>query len=600
MIQKVDEKRERRAIIFFLFLITTVLLFRFFHLEQLVYREQLQLFQVGLKSIFEKFSIPGGISIYLGEFFVQFFKFKTGALVVIVGSLGILLYFSYNVFSRIVNKNIALLFSLIPSIGYSLLFLNNFFYFSGIIAFIFSVVSIGIYIRIDDIKKRRLVAFLLIPVIYWIAGGAVFVFSLSAFLYEVLMDNESSDIEKWLFSLIYLLLSILIPLVVHYTVFYGNLLQSFVSKAFYRVPIFFPLKLILTLLSIPFLVFLSVLFSKQNISYSVKKTNLIGTFLIIVHVILFYSFNNKEEEEIRKFDNLVYQEKWDDIIELARKEGVPKNDEASLAVNLACAKKGCLTSEFFKIKGLQPVFVISYKRRGMAPFLASDPYFYLGLNNFARMMAMETLESTVDSKLPVRAVKRVAETFIIDENISSSKKYLNLLSHTLNYSSWANNYLRAISEGNLSHQILSPNLKEICTRLPKEDFFYNEGEFHVSLLYLLRANSENKMAYEYLMMYYLLERNFDSFIKFMSIYPSFHYSESPLIFQEAKAYIQTLTSQKFLPLNAIEISVNVQERFREYTYEFINGGNKNPSRMKDLFGDTYWYYLHFGDYQNKR
>jgi hypothetical protein len=115
MIQKVDEKRERRAIIFFLFLITTVLLFRFFHLEQLVYREQLQLFQVGLKSIFEKFSIPGGISIYLGEFFVQFFKFKTGALVVIVGSLGILLYFSYNVFSRIVNKNIALLFSLIPS-----------------------------------------------------------------------------------------------------------------------------------------------------------------------------------------------------------------------------------------------------------------------------------------------------------------------------------------------------------------------------------------------------------------------------------------------------------------------------------------------------
>lgn len=599
MIQKVDEKRERRAIIFFLFLITTVLLFRFFHLEQLVYREQLQLFQVGLKSIFEKFSIPGGISIYLGEFFVQFFKFKTGALVVIVGSLGILLYFSYNVFSRIVNKNIALLFSLIPSIGYSLLFLNNFFYFSGIIAFIFSIVSIGIYIRIDDIKKRRLVAFLLIPVIYWIAGGAVFVFSLSAFLYEVLMDNESSDIEKWLFSLIYLLLSILIPLVVRYTVFYGNWLQSFVSKAFYRVPIFFPLKLILTLLSIPFLVFLSVLFSKQNISYSVKKTNLMGTVLIIVYAIIFYSFSNKEEEVIRKFDNFVYQEKWDDIIKLAMEKSLPKSDEVSLAVNLALAKEGRLTSDFFKIKGLQPIFVIPYKRQGMAPFLASDPYFYLGLNNFARMMAMETLESTVDAKLPVRAVKRVAETFLIDENILNSKKYLNLLRHTLFYSSWANRYLKAISEGNFSHKVLSPDLEEIRTRLPKEHFFYNEMEFPVSLLYLLRANNENIMAYEYLMLHYLLEKNFDSFIKFLLVYPSFHYCESPLVFQEAKAYIQTLTSERLPSLDVIEISENVQESFQKYIYEYINGGKENPSRMKNLFGDTYWYYLHFSDYKSE-
>ena len=84
---------------------------------------------------------------------------------------------------------------------------------------------------------------------------------------------------------------------------------------------------------------------------------------------------------IRKFDNFVYQEKWDDIIKLAMEKSLPKSDEVSLAVNLALAKEGRLTSDFFKIKGLQPIFVIPYKRQGMAPFLASDPYFYLGLNN---------------------------------------------------------------------------------------------------------------------------------------------------------------------------------------------------------------------------
>jgi len=60
-----------------------------------------------------------------------------------------------------------------------------------------------------------------------------------------------------------------------------------------------------------------------------------------------------------------------------------------------------------------------------------------------------------------------------------------------------------------------------------------------------------------------------------------------------------LTSERLPSLDVIEISENVQESFQKYIYEYINGGKENPSRMKNLFGDTYWYYLHFSDYKSE-
>jgi hypothetical protein len=162
------------------------------------------------------------------------------------------------------------------------------------------------------------------------------------------------------------------------------------------------------------------------------------------------------------------------------------------------------------------------------------------------------------------------------------------------YSNWAKRYLTQMRGNESRTELFSPELNEIRSRLPDEDFYYNEEHFEVALLYLLRANQHNKMAYEYLMMHYLLDKNFDSFINFLSIYSLFNYEEPPLIFQEAKAYIQTLTSDDVPLLDVVNINKNVEEKFYRYISEFRKGGNKKPERMKDLFGDTYWYYLHFG------
>ncbi|WP_010420011.1 DUF6057 family protein [Anaerophaga thermohalophila] len=576
-----------------LFIITTGLLFAIFHIEQLVYREQLQLFQDN--NFLEKLIVPGGLSIFAGEFFLQFFKLHIGALFVTVLFVTIIIIFLFRIFSFVTNKNTAIFFSLLPAAGYALLLLDRFFYFSGLVAFLLSIIGIDIYIREKRGWRKFILGLLLVVFTYWFAGGAVFTFSFSVFLLEIVSaDSCSSFRGKLFFGVSYIVLSFLLPALLRNILFYENVLQSFVSEAFYRIPVFLPVELILALLSVPLLIFIAAFFESANISFPQRMVYFLSLFMIILFGGTFYCLNNTNEERIRKLDNLVFNKKWNEIAIHARKQGVPDSKEASVAVNLSLAKEGRLTTDFFKIQGLQPVFVIPYERKGMTPFMASEPYYYLGLNNFARMMAMETLESTVDAKLPVRAVKRISETFLISGNDKLAQKYLGLLSETMFYSTWAKRHLSQIRGNESKTEFLSQELNEIRSRLPDEDFYYNEKHFEVALLYLLRANKDNRMAYEYLMMHYLLNKNFDSFINFLSIYSLFKYEETPLIFQEAKAYIQTLTSDDVPLLDVVNISKNVEEKFNMYISEFRKGGNKRPERMKDLFGDTYWYYLHFG------
>nr|WP_100221950.1 DUF6057 family protein [Anaerophaga thermohalophila] len=576
-----------------LFIITTGLLFGIFHIEQLVYREQLQLFQDN--NFLEKLIVPGGLSIFAGEFFLQFFKLHIGALFVTVFFVTIIIIFLFRIFSFVTNKNTAIFFSLLPAAGYALLLLDRFFYFSGLVAFLLSIIGIDIYIREKRGWRKFILGLLLVVFTYWFAGGAVFTFSFSVFLLEIVSaDSRSSFRGKLFFGVSYIVLSFLLPALLRNILFYENVLQSFVSEAFYRIPVFLPVELILALLSVPLLIFIAAFFESANISFPQRMVYFLSLFMIILFGGIFYCLNNTNEERIRKLDNLVFNKKWNEIAIHARKQGVPDSKEASVAVNLSLAKEGRLTTDFFKIQGLQPVFVIPYERKGMTPFMASEPYYYLGLNNFARMMAMETLESTVDAKLPVRAVKRISETFLISGNDKLAQKYLGLLSETMFYSTWSKRHLSQIRGNESKTEFLSQELNEIRSRLPDEDFYYNEKHFEVALLYLLRANKHNRMAYEYLMMHYLLNKNFDSFINFLSIYSLFKYEETPLIFQEAKAYIQTLTSDDVPLLDVVNISKNVEEKFNMYISEFRKGGNKRPERMKDLFGDTYWYYLHFG------
>lgn len=108
------------------------------------------------------------------------------------------------------------------------------------------------------------------------------------------------------------------------------------------------------------------------------------------------------------------------------------------------------------------------------------------------------------------------------------------------------------------------------------------------------------MAYEYLMSSFLLQKDFDQFLKFLPLSRLINDSETPLVYQEALVYIKTLLPEWPEALNQFKISDDVQKRIELYAETFKNGGSKNPGLMKQSFGNSYWYYVHFTEnHENK-
>ena len=110
------------------------------------YIEQFQLFMFSEDYLFETVSHPGGLSVYLGEFLVQFFyyplvgEFVSALLLVCIAGL-IKQYVSFNK-NCFLLEGFILLFLLIDILDFNFLY-------AGVVAYLFCVVFLLVYNRIQ-------------------------------------------------------------------------------------------------------------------------------------------------------------------------------------------------------------------------------------------------------------------------------------------------------------------------------------------------------------------------------------------------------------------------------------------------------------------
>ena len=374
-------------------------------------------------------------------------------------------------------------------------------------------------------------------------------------------------------------------------IFYDTLLQSFVSEAYYQIRIFFPLPLILIFTFYP----LSIIIQHSLHIRISERQNTFLTFALMILLIssiaggLFKYADFDREKEIR-YENLVYDKKWDKIIRIAEQER-PESAVSLVAVDLALAKTGRLSSEMFRFDQNSKSLFLNYYREGMTPFIASEPFYYMGFINFAQMFAMETVESTVDSRYPSRSFRRVAETFILNGQYDIARKYLVPLSHTLFYRRWANDCLASLGKENEieSH----PEWRELRQSRPAFDFYFNFNQMDREMQMLLKSNQRNRVAYEYLMGYYLLNKNFDGFLLNIHLAKMMNYSEMPLVFQEAAVFINSVSPETPPQLLNFPVKNIVTNDFKSFSDIFGKSGNDAKEKTFMNFGKTYWYYIEF-------
>lgn len=582
-----------------LFLIVLVVFWRFSYVNHLLQKEQLQLFLTSSDYLWQKLCYPGGLSIYLAEFISQFFLFPWVA-ACSVSLLALLFAFlTQRILSKISKPDFFPL-AFLPAMAYSILLLNSLYQISGLVATVLACASVLLYLSLKNQQVRFIAGLILLPLTQWATGAAVILFAATIIIAEIKIPAGTKAKSKFrLLGLIgsYLAMTALFPLFCKLFFLTDNLQESYLSRAFYHISLLFPAPLVAILLAVPMIVSYYA-FVHEKLSDNIRSV-LNVAFSVIAIAFLFWGLKyqpNRAEENEMHYDNLVAKAQWSDILGLA-KTTPPTGQQGKLALSLALAQIGQMSEKLFYFSPNPNDFFIPFDLKGMAPLIANEPYYYLGLINFSKALAFESIESTADEKMPVRAVKRFVETCIISGQYQVAKHYLWYLEQTVFYRNWAKQARQYLFNDEKVNA--HPLWGKLRRQQPKDEFYFQYEKNDLALVTLLRTDTRNKLAYEYLMGWYLLRKDFNHFLKYLPLMKAVGYTEIPESFQQALAYIKTLVKDDGSGLDSFPISLPVQQALMSYAQAFKQGGSQNPNLMKKQFGNTYWYYLHFTKVENE-
>jgi hypothetical protein len=216
----------------------------------------------------------------------------------------------------------------------------------------------------------------------------------------------------------------------------------------------------------------------------------------------------------------------------------------------------------------------------------------LGMVNTAEKMAGEIMENM--GPYPDIIYRRVLVQ-IAKGNKEAAAVYLNKLACMPFYRAEAKRLLGMLdNDGAL---LSEPRIAAMRANMDTVDYFLVNVSYDAILKHLLQSNLGNKMAYDYLMTFYLLNDLLDGVAALAPGAPEFGYTVLPRCWQEALCVHQAVNSQQA----SSEVSFpglqrETVERFNEFArvYSPLADDPAAAAKLKPAFGDSYFYYYTFG------
>lgn len=575
--------------------------FAFFYNSHLHFVEQFQFFLLTGDFFISKLVYPGGLSGYIGGFLTQFYYLSLAGPLIITA----LLFALQRVMKRILHtaNSSPLIFpvTFVPSLLAGLILCNEFYPLSAITGFLIAMLSGLGYVSITNVRPRFIAGVLLIPLTYWAAGGSYMSLVLLMLAYELILYQRSrkkrssdsgaihpSGIRGWYLTG-YLLLAVAIPLLVRQFLILQPLMMSFLSEFYYNVLTTTPTAVLVLFILPPSLMLLvSIVPSREKY----LKSSLAFQAAVFAGLCFFgiKSFANFEAEQIMKYDYLVRNEKWNDVLGYADKKP-PRNYLSLAMLNLSLAKTGQLGDKMFVYDqhGINGLF-LPFNREYVTALMGNEILYHLGLTNASQEYAFESMQTIPNMGKSARIIKRLAETNLINGQYRVSEKYLTLLSKTIFYRKWAKNTRRYLNnEEKIDND---RNWGEKRKFMVRSDYFFHIKNIEAVLNRMVKEHPDNKMAFEYLMAFYMINKDLRNFINLIPLMEKMKYSKVPVSYQEAIMYIIGSNNEDPMTNSPAYITQDTKLRMRAYA-DIYTAYPDARVRLEKRFSGTYWFYLHF-------
>ena len=446
-----------------LFGVAVLLFFGWAYPQHLHYQEQYQLFLFDSTYVWEIVKQPGGVADLLGRFCTQFFLYAwVGALIIalLLSSVQLLTLGLFN-WGKLYGL------SFVPSFLLWLFLLDENALLGGVWAVLLTQLCVTGMILMIQFLKRKMVSrsiyfkiiitmIVTIPILYWmVLGGS------------------------------------------HY----------------YRYPTVFPTLLYVAWLLAIVLPFVMRLFTNKATKF--ERLLSFTSFVLVALVMgsLVWKNANFKAEKVMQYDFMARYQQWNRILETINTEK-PNNQIGVTVQNLALAMHGMLLDHMFDynqngIAGLLP----DVKEDATSPLPTAEAFYYLGMINVAQRTVFEAQEAILDFQKSGRCYKRLAQTNLINGNYEVARKYLMTLQKTLFYREWANETLSLL--GNEEAIAKHPEYGHLRQMAYKDDFYFSDHVTPDMLKSLYFNNTDNRMAYQYLIAYFMLTGDREGYSKLL-------------------------------------------------------------------------------------
>ena len=553
------------------------------------YIEQSQLFLFSEAYIRNKLLLPGGFSMLVAEFLVQFFiRPYVGALVTAVLLTGVGVC-TAGIVKRIAPVSGLFILYVLPMLA--LLFMHFDFNYrvQGTVCYLMMMALLCGYMRIRNDLFRLVAGCVLVPVLFWLAGSIAVLFAGMVCLFEGLRKTP-----KWYISLIGVAEVLLLGVGTVYFSLMGEYRWVFGPDLYYHYTLHPKEIIYYSWICLP-LVFLVAFFIRNKNSLSGKKwragISCIAQLAMIAAVLWWGmpKYSDAKTLKLKKLDYFARTEQWDKTIEECK--GKLTNFLYMCHLNMALANKGELSDKMFNFdqRGPQGLLVQWNKSENISCML-SDIYFTMGATASSQEMAFEGYVSAMEDGNP-RMLKRLVQTNLIYGTYPVAEKYISILEKTYAYRDWAQSQRKYLYNDEVVES--DPILGTRRRMLPDRNSLAMIKGLAGDLALFLEKGPANSAALQYLGAMYLLAKDLEGFKALVEKYYGTEFLPVlPVHFQEAVIVMSEKEPDYWKRFN---VSETIVARFTDYIKQVL--ANRNNSAIAGLlnrsYGNTYWFYFMF-------
>ncbi len=294
---------------------------------------------------------------------------------------------------------------------------------------------------------------------------------------------------------------------------------------------------------------------------------------------------DRRQKLLAEIDYHASRGEYEEVLAAARQVKV-LDHPAKVRLLLALYHTGQLAETLFSFHNM--IDEAPFERAGEDYRAQSQSLLELGLINDAEHAAHEALELQGDRPDLLRLLARVN---LVKNRPQAAQIFLNVLSRIPFQGQRANNSWPAMDPQMPATDLAF--LTGLRARMLTNDVVHDGLPVGRLLGVLLAANPTNRMAFEYVMAYHLLDLEVKEAVERLRLLDNFNYAQMPRPYEEALLLFQQAAGVR-VELNGRAIRPETVERFRQFTEAVLRlkGSAEEQAALAARFGDTYWYYFY--------